>query len=547
MTLPGSTDHRAVPGPGERTLVDALLEEQRQLTAVEQFARSQARHELAGPRYQKLLPASAPQPGTQYAFEVDLDRCSGCKACVTACHSLNGLDETETWRAVGMLLAVEPDVLSATAAPRPRDIGFQQHVTTACHHCADPACLNGCPVLAYDKDPVTGIVRHLDDQCIGCQYCVMMCPYEVPQYSAGRGIVRKCDMCSNRLAAGEAPACVQACPNEAIRIALVDQQEVTAKFRAATAQPAPVAANPFLTCAPDPGITLPTTQFVSRAPLPRGLLPADAGVLRPGTAHVPLVFLLVLSQLAVGLLTFAVLRQTVTRPALWTVLLTTLAALGIGTLHLGQPLKAWRGFLGWRRSWFSREVIVFGAFAATAALAVIAGELRHSLAPLLAAAGALTGLLGVACSAMIYVDTRRAFWGATRTFGKFLGTTVVLGLATTLVFSPGPAPVGWQVATALALLAKLTLEQRALRRAADDTAPLLDPLARSARLLAGPLGRYTRGRIACGLTGIVLLICGAEIIPRIAGLLLLVAGELLERHLFFRAEATPKMPGGGAA
>ena len=61
---------------------------------------------------------------------------------------------------------------------------MQQTVTTACHHCLDPACMNGCPVKAYEKDPVTGIVRHLDDQCIGCQYCVLTCPYEVPQFNS---------------------------------------------------------------------------------------------------------------------------------------------------------------------------------------------------------------------------------------------------------------------------------------------------------------------------------------------------------------------------
>ncbi|MBW3547816.1 MAG: hypothetical protein KY452_06750, partial [Actinobacteria bacterium] len=82
--------------------------------------------------------------------------------------------------------------------------------------CAEPGCLDGCPVDAYEKDPVTGVVRHLDDQCIGCSYCTLTCPYEVPQYDAGRGIVRKCDMCHDRLAEGEAPPCVRACPTEAI-------------------------------------------------------------------------------------------------------------------------------------------------------------------------------------------------------------------------------------------------------------------------------------------------------------------------------------------
>src|SRR5256885_9887519 len=102
---------------------------------------------------------------------------------------------------------------------------FQRVFTTACHHCVAPACLTGCPVRAYEKDPVTGIVRHLDDQCIGCQYCTLMCPYDAPKYSPSRGIVRKCDMCSGRLAAGQAPACVQGCPSGAIAIPVIDPIE----------------------------------------------------------------------------------------------------------------------------------------------------------------------------------------------------------------------------------------------------------------------------------------------------------------------------------
>ena len=197
-------------------------------------------------QYRSLLPATPPGPGQQYAFEVDLDRCSGCKACVVACHTLNGLDETETWRDVGLLIG------GSRSAP------VMQHVTAACHHCLEPACMIACPVNAYEKDPVTGIVKHLDDQCFGCQYCTLACPYDVPKYHPGKGIVRKCDMCSSRLAVGEPPACVQACPHEAIAIRVVDQQQVVEDAEAAV----------FLPAAPDPQITLPTTTYKTRRAVP---------------------------------------------------------------------------------------------------------------------------------------------------------------------------------------------------------------------------------------------------------------------------------------
>ena len=115
------------------TLIDALLAEQRALTAVEKFSRAHEQHELPAQarHYRDLLPISKPQAGQQYAFEVDLDQCSGCKACVTACHSLNGLDDEETWRNVGLLHGgtfVQP---------------VQRTVTTTCHHCVEPGCLDG--------------------------------------------------------------------------------------------------------------------------------------------------------------------------------------------------------------------------------------------------------------------------------------------------------------------------------------------------------------------------------------------------------------------
>ncbi len=83
---------------GERSLIDELLDEQKRLTAVERFAQKHERQQLPlqQPYYRELIPLSLPRPGEQFAFEVDLDACSGCKGGGTPCHNLNGLDDNET-------------------------------------------------------------------------------------------------------------------------------------------------------------------------------------------------------------------------------------------------------------------------------------------------------------------------------------------------------------------------------------------------------------------------------------------------------------------
>jgi Fe-S-cluster-containing dehydrogenase component/DMSO reductase anchor subunit len=417
-------------------LVEQFLREQQTLTAVERFAQRHA--DAAGPArepyYRDLLPASPPAAGQQYAFQVDLDACTGCKACVTACHNLNGLDDGETWRSVGLLHG------GNTAAP------VQQTVTSACHHCLEPACMQGCPVGAYEKDALTGIVKHLDDQCIGCQYCTFTCPYGVPQYNPERGIVRKCDMCSGRLAAGEAPACVQACPNEAISIAVVEKQQALEDSQGDT----------FLPGAPSPGITIPTTVYRTERPLPRNMLPADFYAVRPAHRHAPLVAMLVLTQLSVGAFCVDAVASrvldastlAVVRPIHSTVALALgLAALGASVLHLGRPLYAFRALIGLRSSWVSREILAFGLFAALgmaqaaslwlAPVARMLGEQGRSVLP---AAVALAGLAGVGCSVFVYHATRRAFWSGPGVGFKFFTTAAILGLATTLLtFRAGSA------------------------------------------------------------------------------------------------------------
>jgi formate dehydrogenase iron-sulfur subunit len=347
-------------------LLSTVLNEQQDLSAVERFAqwhdRTASEHNDAlasqtptfAKHYTSLMPATVPGTGQQYAFEVDLDACSGCKACVVACHNLNGLESDEAWRKVGWLTSHD------------RALPIVQHVTTACHHCVDPGCLSGCPVKAYEKDPLTGIVRHLDDQCFGCKYCTMMCPYEVPQYSATLGIVRKCDMCSQRIGNNEAPACVQACPNEAIRITLVESMKVRELGNSSTTT--------LLPTAPPSHITLPTTNYLSaRDHKTCNLVSHEAVIDHPHEGHWPLVGMLVLTQASVGMwcvLSFLVWNDaSPSNEYLGTAIIaSTLGIVGVhlALAHLGRPWLAFRAFLGWRTSWLSREAIAFGVYMAVA-------------------------------------------------------------------------------------------------------------------------------------------------------------------------------------
>ena len=553
-------EHNApiVDGDG-RALIDFFLKDQQELTAVDRFSRQHEAHtpSLHEKYYRDLIPLSKPQKGEQYAFEVDMDACTGCKACVTACHSMNGLDDDEVWRTVGLLQG------GNESAP------IFQMVTSACHHCAHPACMDGCPVKAYAKDEFTGIVRHLDDQCIGCQYCVLKCPYDVPKYNAKRGIVRKCDMCSNRLAASEAPACVQACPNTAIKIAIVKLDDVGRR----------AGNNEFLPGAPEPDYTLPTTRYLKKNPLPYNTAAADLHRATPEPSHMPLVFMLVLTQLSVGafaadwLVSFFTHTDALgsSRPAfVMAAFIAGFMGLNSAILHLGRPLYAFRAVLGFRTSWMSREIVAFSAylgassaFAASFFLPRIGIQLPLNVVSILQATTMFTGLLGVFCSMMIYIDTRREFWRASLTAVKFGLSTALLGLAGFSLFisvnfnaSGAPLPGIKQICGAIMGVAVFKLLYEALIfRHLRKFAPH-HPLKKSALLMARDLVVATNMRFTLGVIGgliLPLMMMG----PGMSGAVALfftaaicafsLLAELLERYLFFRAVVALKMPGGSAA
>ncbi len=526
----------------EVNLIDELLAEQQRLTPVERFAK---RHERAGlpaqaRYYRDLIPSALPAGRQQYAFAVDLDICSGCKACVSACHSLNGLEENETWRDVGLITGSE--------AGKP----YLQTVTTACHHCLEPACVEGCPVLAYDKHPETGIVRHLDDQCIGCQYCTMKCPYDVPKYSHRLGIVRKCDMCTDRLAVGEAPACVQACPHEAIVIRLVDVAEIDAATSAGTQ---------IVPGAFDSAYTKPTTKYFSKKGIPKNAEPADEYTLRLEHPHWPLIIMLLLSQLAVGVfLIVAVMAMVSGSSSLSVALAATIgfaalnAGLGASVFHLGRPLGAWRFFLGLRTSWMSREILAFAIFALVAfvgtALCWIVPDTVYAQAGL--AGAALVGLMAVFTSAMIYADTRRAWWALASTAVSFYGATVVLGATTVaaVLGSIGASDAAFRSAVVLSIAARTLFFiwqiLRSMRAVADSTSPI-HRSEKTIHTLLPWFGRVRLGVFVLGtLVSMVALIASAPVSSLAAGLTLALSlfAHVLERFGFFTAVVAPRMPGG---
>lgn len=478
--------------------------------------------------YKQLIPLSKPKSGEQYAFKVDLDKCTGCKACVSACHSLNGLDDHETWRDVGTIHGFDEGG------------AYTQTVTTACHHCADPGCLNGCPVLAYEKDPETGIVRHLDDQCIGCQYCVLKCPYDVPKYSKKLGIVRKCDMCHSRLADGEAPACVQACPTEAISITIVNTGATIEAVRVN---------RDLLPGAPKSDYTTPTTQYVTQRKMPANTEAADRYALVPEHTHLPLVIMLTLTQASVGCYLASLLVGEASLA--FGLALMGFALMGLGlaasTSHLGRPLGAWRAFLGLRRSWLSREIVVFGGCFPLAVSYTAGLYFDFMPAALTVVAGVLTvlsGVLGVFCSAMIYHDTQRVFWRLPVSAGKFFGTTLGLGL---VAVSAVAAVRGQDLSISLIALTlvgfclKFSLESVQVRAVND---PSYTAAKKSALLMRQPLRPILRARFICGGLGLVslLIACYLPLFAVLAAGCLLV-GELLERVLYFKAVVALKMPG----
>lgn len=133
-------------------------------------------------------------------------RCLACRTCEIAC---------------AMAHAPVEDLAEALAqgAARPRiyvESAGGLAVPLQCRHCEDAPCVQVCPSAALKRLGPDAPVLVEQEKCIGCEYCVQVCPFGVVRLTPERKAVIKCDLCEKRLAAGLQPACVAACPTKAL-------------------------------------------------------------------------------------------------------------------------------------------------------------------------------------------------------------------------------------------------------------------------------------------------------------------------------------------
>jgi DMSO reductase iron-sulfur subunit len=363
----------------------------------------------------QLIPTRPLQPGEQYRFHFNMTKCIGCRSCEVACNEQNGNPADLRWRRIGEI----------EGGTWPNTSRF--YLSMGCNHCLSADCLHGCPVDAYKKDPITGIVLHSAEACIGCQYCVWNCPYSVPQFNPERGVVGKCDMCHGRLTEGLEPACVNACPESAIEIEIVDQLEWRSDHAAANAPGMPSAGHTISTTR----ITLP--EIATTATLER----VDIETLRPEHPHWSLVWMTTLIQLSAGTLSTALLSHHAGPIALTLILALTIFTLNISFLHLGRPAYALRALKMWRRSWLSREVLLFALFFVSLTALTIATWLAaaHMLPlatitlPALRILAPTIAIAGILASARIYLVPARPAWNTIHTPIDFVLSSAFLGCA----------------------------------------------------------------------------------------------------------------------
>jgi len=149
----------------------------------------------------------------------DTTKCIGCRKCEQACNKVNDLPQPEKpFEDLSVLDQKRRTQADAYTVVNQFQAQEKVFVKKQCNHCLEPACASACFVKALKKTP-EGPVVYDASLCVGCRYCMVACPFEVPAYEYDKVLtpkVTKCTMCAPRLKEGKLPGCVEACPREAL-------------------------------------------------------------------------------------------------------------------------------------------------------------------------------------------------------------------------------------------------------------------------------------------------------------------------------------------
>src|SRR5437763_15650767 len=184
---------------------------------------------------------AVPGGGMQRELEVcklvDVTTCIGCKACEVACVEWNDYPFRQTtfnntyqtmpsteWNYWNLIKFNETERDDGTLQWRMRK--------DQCMHCADPGCLRACPADGAIVQYTNGIVDFNQENCIGCQYCVSGCPFDIPRFNPTTKKVYKCSLCSDRVGQGLEPACIKSCPTGCLHFGTKAEMKELAEARA---------------------------------------------------------------------------------------------------------------------------------------------------------------------------------------------------------------------------------------------------------------------------------------------------------------------------
>jgi len=181
------------------------------------------------------LPPPQIRETPEVAKLIDISKCIGCKACQAACMEWNDLRDE-----IGANLGSyqNPPDLSAESwtLMRFNEVEVDGRLEwlirkDGCMHCAEPGCLEACPSPGAIVKYANGIVDFIEENCIGCGYCETGCPFNIPRISRRDHKAYKCTLCSDRVAVGLEPACIKACPTQALVFGTKEMMKLHAEDR----------------------------------------------------------------------------------------------------------------------------------------------------------------------------------------------------------------------------------------------------------------------------------------------------------------------------